>query len=278
MVLDFGGAPVPDHKVHQIDNYLIVLLGGWQPEPRAQTPVKNVRTNEKQAVATPRQKPRSFTHGAGSTLLIKSVEEENGVIVLKAAKRTQPRHVYRIDIGVDFQNLGFNEANVYPVGGHRNGSTLAAGPGRSWARPSAQGEKIGPRKMLPTVTRTKVGAAVRKPAARPHLSALELARRRVTAHLNRISSGHFREPAHIAGGVTRNNVKWQSSSETPKSSSDSARVLPERPGFRSGVGVGIPRGAGSPRANAIVPYRPVPATSNRRFANATRSSTVCNSK
>ncbi|MGB6063354.1 MAG: hypothetical protein WBG50_01010 [Desulfomonilaceae bacterium] len=279
VVLDFGASPVPDHKLHRIDDYLIVLLGEWQTQQRAQTPPKPARTPEEHAVAAPRQSPQVVTHAAGSTLLIKSVGETNGVIVLKAAKKTQPRHVYRIDIGVDFQNLGFKEANVYPVGGHQNRNTLAAGMGRSWARPSAQGKKIGPRKMLPQAVRgSKVRAKVRKQSAHSRLSALELARRKVTTHLNRIAPGIVREPVHIAGGVTRNGVKWQHPAGTPKSSSGLARVPQDRTGFRPRVGMSIPQSAGQLRVNTIRPYRPAPAASKWHFANVTRSSTVCNSR
>ena len=75
------------------------------------------------------------------------MEEVNGLIVLKVAKRTEPQRVYRVELGVDFQHLGFNGANVYPVGGRRDGIDPLAGKASSWAKPSAQGKKIGPRKM-----------------------------------------------------------------------------------------------------------------------------------
>jgi hypothetical protein len=142
VVLDFGTAPVPDYKVRQIDNYVIVLLGEWQSQPRIQGNAEPAKAPAKRPTSANPQNAPVVAHAVGSELLIKSVEEANGLIVLKVAKRTEPQRVYRVELGVDFHS-GLQWANVYPVGDGGMESTLA-GKASSWAKPSAHGKKIGP--------------------------------------------------------------------------------------------------------------------------------------
>lgn len=205
VVLDFGSVPVPDHRVRQIDNYLIVLLGEWQPQPRVQAPPEPGKAPAIRPVSASPPKAQVIANAAGSEFLIKSVEEVNGTIALKVAKRTEPQRVYRIDLGVDFQHLGFNGANVYPIGGHRGGGELSAGKASSWAQPSAHGQKIGPRKMhVPVAKRTKVSTLVRKPVA----SALARARRNCHANLNRVEPSRVRvHTKPVVAGITRKYVQ-----------------------------------------------------------------------
>ncbi|MGO9569874.1 MAG: hypothetical protein ACLP5H_20275 [Desulfomonilaceae bacterium] len=208
VALDFGAVPVPDHRVCQMDNYLIVLLGEWQPQPRIQGNAEHEKAPAQRPISATPQNAQAVAHAAGSELLIKSVEEVNGTIVLKVSKRTEPQRVYRIDLGVDFQQLGFNGANVYPVGGGRDGSERLAEKMSSWAKPSAQGKKIGPRKMrVPVAAGTRVAATVRKPASNSHVPAVLQARGKAQGNLNRVELGRVRPYTPPTGGITRKNLE-----------------------------------------------------------------------
>jgi hypothetical protein len=210
VVLDFGTAPVPDHKVRQIDNYLIVLLGEWQSRPRTHGNAEPVKAPVKRPSSASPQNTPAVAHAVGSELLIKSVEDDNGLIVLKVAKRTEPQRVYRIELGVDFQHLGFNGATVNPVGGRRDGIDPLAGKASSWARPSAHGKKIGPRKMGVPVTvapSAKVVRTTRKPASKSRVSPIVQARRNPQGSANRVELGRVRPYIPPPEGVTRKNLE-----------------------------------------------------------------------
>jgi hypothetical protein len=208
VVLDFGASPVPDHKVRQIDNYLIVLLGEWQPEPRAQRKPEAAKAPARPPVSRHPEKARgAVIQSSGSELLIKSAEEVNGTIVLKVAKRTEPQRTYRIDLGVDFQHLGFTGASVYPVGGRRDVSAALPGKTSSWDQPSAHGTKMGPRKMhLHAAAGTKPNVATRKPKALHQVSALARGRGNSQGPLNKLESSRVRTHTQLVGGITRKNL------------------------------------------------------------------------
>jgi hypothetical protein len=210
VVLDFGTAPVPDHKVRQIDNYLIVMLGEWQSQPRVHSNAEPVKAPAKHPISASPQNAPVVAHAVGSELLIKSAEEVNGSIVLKVAKRTEPQRVYRIELGVDFQHLGFNGANVYPVGGQRDGIEHFAGKASSWAKPSAHGKKIGPRKMGVPVTvapSTKPATTIRKPASNSRVSAMVQARGNRQGNLHRAELGRVRPYTPPPVGMPRKNLE-----------------------------------------------------------------------
>jgi len=208
VALDFGTVPVPDHKVRQIDNYLIVLLGEWQPQPRAQEPAVSAKEPGKRSISTRSQKTKDVSIASGSELLIKSAEEVDGLIVLKVAKRAEPQKVYRIDLGVDFQQLGFNGANIHPVGGRRDGSNSIAGNGSSWAQPSAHGKKVGPRKMVaPAAKSPKATSAVRKSVRTQNVSALARIQSKYQPKTYRVESGRVRPYVPSTAGITRKNFE-----------------------------------------------------------------------
>jgi hypothetical protein len=209
VVLDFGTAPVPDHKVRQIDNYVIVLLGEWQSQPRIQGAAEPVKAPAKRSTSASPQNDPVVAHAVGSELLIKSVEEVNGLIVLKVAKRTEPQRVYRVELGVDFQHLGFSGATVNPVGGRRDGIDPLAGKASSWAKPSAHGKKIGPRKMgvpVAVAPNKKVATTIRKPTSNSRVPAMVQARGNPQGSLNRVELGRVRPYAGPAGVITPKNL------------------------------------------------------------------------
>jgi hypothetical protein len=210
VVLDFGAAPVPDHQVRQIDNYLIVLLGEWQSQPGVPGKAEPVKAPAKRPISASPQNAPVVAHAVGSELLIKSVEEVNGLIALKVAKRTEPQRVYRIELGVDFQHLGFSGANVYPVGGPRIGMDHLAGKASSWAKPSAHGKKIGPRKMSGQVTVapiTKAGTKNRKPASNHRVSPMAQARGNLNGKLDKVELGRVRPYMPPTSNITPKNFQ-----------------------------------------------------------------------
>ena len=66
VALDFGSVPVPDHRVRQIDNYLIVLLGEWQPQPRVQAPAEPEKAPAKRPISASPQTAQHIANTAGS--------------------------------------------------------------------------------------------------------------------------------------------------------------------------------------------------------------------
>lgn len=207
VALDFGTAPVPDHKIREIDNYIIVLLGDWQAQPRAQVQAEPAKTFAKRPNAVRPQSDQDIICADGSELLIKSAEEVNGVIVLKVAKRTEPQRVYRIDLGVDLKHLGFNGASVHPSGGQGDEKDSAVGMTSNWAQPSAQGKQAGPRKTLtPTATASRVATSVRKPAVKPPASSLSpVPGKAGTANPRRAQFSRVQARSRVVGGVHLTN-------------------------------------------------------------------------
>jgi hypothetical protein len=151
VVLDFGRQSVPDYKVLRMDNYLLVFLGqgtasGGQDPPSKPERVQT-RPKEPQSIPVavmPRKKLSvdSATEGSGgSDLFIQSAEVKDGLIILKVCGKTDPFTVYRIDLGVDFKQLGFSTARVSPV-------RETAGPSRTAVAPdSLVTGRPGPRKL-----------------------------------------------------------------------------------------------------------------------------------
>jgi hypothetical protein len=115
LLLNFGAAGIPEYKIRKMDNYLIVFLGDkfMKVPPQAPGPRADTRTK-----IPPRPSVTSFNAPAPAAsrgLSIKSAEVENGLIVLKVSDTNRPNTVYRIDLGVDFQHMGFSTANVHAL-------------------------------------------------------------------------------------------------------------------------------------------------------------------
>jgi hypothetical protein len=153
VVLDFGGAPVPELRIRSIGTYLIVFMDRWEIPKKAPSQASPEKTaSHKPASESPKAvaKPRPRESSGRSDLMIKSARVVDGLIVLTVADRQHPEHVYRIDLGVNFQQMGFVSAGIYPLQAPPDGlppgeSTVSAGPGA----PSAAPAKIGPRRQVP---------------------------------------------------------------------------------------------------------------------------------
>ncbi|MFH1117227.1 MAG: AMIN domain-containing protein [Pseudomonadota bacterium] len=150
VVLDFGGGPVPSHRIRHMDNYLIVFLGTWRA-PSAGTP-----STEGAEVSKPKPKAPAVRHvestekrnGTGSNLsdlTIKSAQVMDGIIVLKVADRANPDRLFRINLGVNLDRLGFVSAGIYPLSVNPGPVRQPQGDPRGEAANGEQGLK-GPRK------------------------------------------------------------------------------------------------------------------------------------
>lgn len=149
LVLDFGGAAAPEHKIRKVGDYLMVFLDQWTP--KAAAPKKTAVTSPRPAshapqAARPKPNPPARLASNSSGLTIKSVEVVDGVIVLQVANGTKPAGNYRIDLGINFDQLGFSVANVQPINEFRKPTALGGGDDRVWSKAAVSGIRMGPRK------------------------------------------------------------------------------------------------------------------------------------
>ena len=149
LVLDFGGAAAPEHKIRRVGDYLMVFLGDWIPKAapskrRAAAPPRPARHHPQTVQPGPNPPARSVLNS--SSLTIKSVEVINGVIVLQVANRTKPAGNYRVELGINFDQLGFNVANVQSINEFRKPTALNGVSDRLWSKAAVSGIRIGPRK------------------------------------------------------------------------------------------------------------------------------------
>ncbi len=148
LVLDFGGAAAPEHKIRRVGDYLMVFLDDWTPKaapPKKTAAAPPIPARHPQVVR-PKPNPPARLALDSSGLTIKSVEVVDGVIVLQVANRTKPAGNYRIDLGINFDQLGFSVANVQPIDEFRKPTALGGGDDRLWSKAAVSGMRIGPRK------------------------------------------------------------------------------------------------------------------------------------
>jgi hypothetical protein len=141
VVMNFGNRPVPEHRVRTVGNYLLLFMEGWAVPAGAssRTPAYKEKSPEPQ----PRQEP---VLSSSPDLQIKSAEVANGLIVLKVANRAYPERIFKIELGVDFDQLGFSAASIHPLAAFSKNSVNVP---RSATTPSQpQDNKSGPRKAL----------------------------------------------------------------------------------------------------------------------------------
>jgi len=164
VVFNFGNGGVPDHKILRMDNYLLVFLdqkppqtvSGIKPLPQRPAPREGVSL---QAVTPNKGAAVTAVTAGASELSIQSADVEGGLIVLKVANRATPARVYRIELGVDFRQLGFSTARISPVPEIASASqppnpverpkNRMSGPKRSVSNPIAVSAKSQPPDALP---------------------------------------------------------------------------------------------------------------------------------
>jgi len=153
VVLDFGGAPVPELRIRPMGTYLIVFMDEWESPKKSISQAPSERAaSPKPASPSPKAAAQPLPEGSTgrSDLMIKSARVVDGLIVLTVADRQHPEQVYRIDLGVNFQQMGFVSAGIYPLQAPPDGpphgrSVISERPGA----PSAVSAKIGPRRQAP---------------------------------------------------------------------------------------------------------------------------------
>ncbi len=118
LVVDFGENRVPQYQIRQIDNYFVVFL--------SDAPLQSAASEAAAAApSTPVWEPTSFPAVAASEpaatdtsgLVIKSAKVIKGMIVLEVEDRNGKPKSYRVDIGVDFDQMGFHTAAVRRIKG-----------------------------------------------------------------------------------------------------------------------------------------------------------------
>jgi len=152
VVLDFGASNLPAHKIRRLGNYLLVFLQEWEPKPApsARSAPEKASFSDR-AVPVVRCKTERPYDASASELSIKSAAVVDGLIVITLASRDNPGVTYRIDLGVDFQKLGFSTARIsasdpnppQPI-------EVAAKRSPFWAEEATF--RIGPRKRPPVST------------------------------------------------------------------------------------------------------------------------------
>ncbi len=148
LVLDFGGAAVPEHKIRRVGDYLMVFLREWTPKaaPPAKIAATPLRLAKPAQATPPKPDPPARLALDSSGLTIKSVEVVDGLIVLQVANRTKPAGNYRIDLGINFDQLGFSVANVQSIDEFRKPIALGGGGDKLWSKAAVSGIRMGPRK------------------------------------------------------------------------------------------------------------------------------------
>jgi hypothetical protein len=122
VVLDFGGGAVPTYRIRPMDHYLIVFLGEWTA-PTAKAPLLSAskpasKSSHQSRARSPEPSPGKFAGrkiSKPSDLTIQSATVSNGIIVLKVADRAKPERLFRINLGVNLDRLGFVSAGIHPL-------------------------------------------------------------------------------------------------------------------------------------------------------------------
>ncbi len=120
LVLDFKGGQVPAHRIRRMDNCLLVFLSDWSV-PATASSSRHLSVGEESPRPAQRNSRRSHSRERGfaervkehsSDISIKSAEVVNGIIVLQVAENRNPNRIYRIELGVNLDTLGFDSAGI----------------------------------------------------------------------------------------------------------------------------------------------------------------------
>lgn len=164
IVLDFGGASVPEHRIERLGNCLMVLFKEWTPQSAGSS--RSASADKHKPARTHVTPPRHAASKAQRSvevtdLRVESAEVVNGLIVLKVASKEAPDITYRIDLGINLDRLGFSSASIRPI---RDGRTAArrSSPGGSHMAGSRTPEKMAaPRAQADTPTNVSRGTSAR---------------------------------------------------------------------------------------------------------------------
>jgi hypothetical protein len=150
LVLDFKGGPVPAHRITRMDNCLLVFLSDWSVAATASSS-KHASVGEEaplpvqRSLRRARPAERPFTERVKQhtgDISIKSAEVVNGIIVLQVAENKNPDRIYRIELGVNLDTLGFDSAGIRPCSMpvQATGGPVRVGPTAGMTAPEESGE------------------------------------------------------------------------------------------------------------------------------------------
>jgi hypothetical protein len=164
IVVDFGDYVIPQYKVRRMDNYFIVLFGEFTQE-------SEVSYNQPAGQGVPvmpagygpsQESDANIINDERSNLVIQSAEVKDESILLEVTLRDNPDKTYKIRLGVDFEQLGFNTANIRCAPGVKKSKkkkTLLVEAARKSLRMAARNTAAGPRRGP-----VKKGAVKKAPA------------------------------------------------------------------------------------------------------------------
>jgi hypothetical protein len=116
IVLDFGKAGVPAFKIKVMDNCLMALLGpsgshaaasqdrSFSSAAGSSVPPKATLANHHADI------PKAFQ--PGEDLIIRSADVVDGMVVLQVASKKNGGRTYKVKLGLNLENLGFNSAII----------------------------------------------------------------------------------------------------------------------------------------------------------------------
>jgi len=156
VVLDFGASSLSAHKICRLGNYLLVFLQEWEPKPAplARSAPETASVSDR-PVPVVRFKTERPYDASASEHSIKSAAVVDGLMVITLASRDNPGVTYRIDLGVDFEKLGFSTARISASGPNPPPQPIEVAAKKSpfWAEEATF--RIGPRKLPPVSTRVQ---------------------------------------------------------------------------------------------------------------------------
>jgi hypothetical protein len=141
LVMDFGSASVPEHKIRRMENCLILQLSPWSAADSVgdwAAPAGVRSASEPLQSSTTKQKARQIkAKGRAGDLEVKSAEVANGLIVLTVVRQDNPDRLYQIDLGVDLEHSGFHVASIRRLKGQDDPSKRVSGKPHTGAHPAA---------------------------------------------------------------------------------------------------------------------------------------------
>jgi len=115
VVLDFGRGSVPEHKIHRMGNDLIVFLEERTAMPTTPHPSvlaeRHLPQRTSPSVVT---RPSDPVSAGNQELEVKATQIAGHLIVLKVADRKDPGNIFRVELGLDLDRLGFTSARIIP--------------------------------------------------------------------------------------------------------------------------------------------------------------------
>jgi len=145
--------PLSTHRIRRDDSEAMPSLRVPREREQQISRVRNGRagqTEVRQAALA-----AAGPHHESAELFIRSAEVSGGLIVLHVARRSDPATLYRIDLGLDFTQLGFSAARISPVGSSSAAPIQVAARKSPFWDDTPPMPRIGPRKYQGVVAQVE---------------------------------------------------------------------------------------------------------------------------